>query len=244
MRLLVILLAIMLGSPTVMAQPRGRGAPAPVDRRETIKKKIRALRAYTLTEELKLDEATAGKLFPVLAKWDDVTDKLLVARADLARQLEGVGAIKDPRAIDKLIDDAVANQKAFWDLEDKRLVELRRILTPAQAARLVVVLPQFERRIQNQLRKAIQNQRTGGRAGGRAGRTNDADFGDDEGGDLSGDPFADPFAGRGRGTRGAPLDPPNPPAPRAPAPRNAPAPSPPGATKPKCDPFSSAHCLE
>ena len=133
MRFLVLLLALVLGAPTVMAQPRGRGAQAPLDRRETIKKKIRALRAYTLTEELKLDEPTAAKLFPVLAKWDDVTDKLLVARTDLTRQLEGAGAIKDARAVDKLIDEALANQKAFWDLEDKRLAELRKILTPEVA---------------------------------------------------------------------------------------------------------------
>jgi len=56
---------------------------------ETIKKKIRALRAYTLTEELKLDDKTAAQLFPALARWDDVTDKLLVQRVDLTRQLAG-----------------------------------------------------------------------------------------------------------------------------------------------------------
>ena len=223
MRFLVLLLALGLGVPTVMAQPSGRGAPAPVDRRETIKKKIRALRAYTLTEELKLDDTTAAKLFPVLAKWDDVTDKLLVARTELTRQLEGAGAVKDPRAIDKLIDDAVANQKAFWDLEDKRLVELRKILTPAQTARLVVDLPQFERRIQNQLRKAILNQRAGGR-GGRGGRAggrgldDGEDDGDDDGID---DPFADPH----RGSKQAPT--------------RAPGQTPPRGPNKPCDPFSS-----
>jgi hypothetical protein len=100
-----------------------------------------------------------------------------VARADLARQLEGSGAIKDPRAIDKLIDDAVANQKAFWDLEDKRLAELRKILTPAQIARLLIVLPAFERKIQNQLRRAIN--RRGG-AGSGAGAAEDDDIEPDE----------------------------------------------------------------
>ncbi len=226
MRFLVLLLALMLGAPTVMAQPRGRGAPAPVDRRETIKKKIRALRAYTLTEELKLDETTAAKLFPALAKWDDVTDKLLVARTDLTRQLEGASAIKDPRAIDKLIDEAIANQKAFWDLEDRRLAELRKILTPAQTARLVVVLPAFERRIQNQLRKAILNQRAGGR-GGRGGRAGGRGL-DDEG-DASDDAdLVDPFGGAS-GTRRT----------QDPAPTRAPGQSPPQGPRQPCDPFSS-----
>ena len=225
MRFLVLLLVLVLGAPTAIAQPRGRGTQAPVDRRETIKKKIRALRAYTLTEELKLDDKTAAQLFPALARWDDVTDKLLVQRVDLTRQLAGAGALKDPRAIDKLIDAAVANQKAFWDLEDKRLAELRRILTPAQTARLVMVLPAFERRIQNQLRKAIQN-----RGAGRASRRNNLD-------DLGDDDDFDPLTDDEPLTRGTP------PA-ETPRPRRAPAPAPPplqGADK-ACDPFSSAHC--
>ncbi len=209
MRFLVLLLALVLGAPSAIAQPRGRGAQAPVDRRETIKRKIRALRAYTLTEELKLDDKTAAQLFPALARWDDVTDKLLVQRVDLTRQLAGASALKDPRAIDKLIDAAVANQKAFWDLEDKRLAELRKLLTPAQTARLVIVLPAFERRIQNQLRKAIQNRRGGGRA--------NLDDLDDEDAELDDDPPRGPPMVRGR---------------------PGPSPAPPQGSEKACDPFS------
>lgn len=130
------------------------------DRRDKVKQKIRALRAYTLTEQLSLDEKTAGKLFPVLAKWDDVTDKLITQRVDLNRQLDAAEG-KDPKVVDKLIDDSLANQKAMWELEEKRIVELRKILTPAQTAKLIVVLPEFERRIRNQLMRAVQNR--GGR---------------------------------------------------------------------------------
>src|SRR3954471_19029531 len=128
-------------SPTV---PAGPGAPGAQNaaKREAIKKRIRALRAYTLTEELGLDEQTAGRLFPALAKWDDVTDKLLVARVDVNRRLRAAETLRDAKAIDRLIDEAIANQKAFWDLEDKRLGELRKILSPAQTARLLVVLPE------------------------------------------------------------------------------------------------------
>jgi hypothetical protein len=152
-RAVALALALAVAAPVVHAQP----GPVPGEtRRERIKKKIRALRAYTLTEELSLDETTAGKLFPVLAKYDDVFDKLLQARAELERRIKEADAIKDPRAVDKLVDEAVANQRAFWDAEDKRLAELRKILTPAQTARLLVVLPALERKIQNQLQRAIK----------------------------------------------------------------------------------------
>jgi hypothetical protein len=167
----------------VLAQP----AAAPPDRREKIKQRVRALRAYTLTEQLDLDETTAAKLFPALAKFDDEFDKLLLARADLQRRLEGAGTMNDPKAVDKLVDEAVANQKALWATEEQRLVQLRKILTPAQTARVLVVLPAMERKIQNQLKRAAQ------KPAGRA---------PDTGGELTGNPFGkspgepiDPFAG-------------------------------------------------
>jgi len=165
-RVLAIVLALFVVAPVVHAQP-GLG-PAAADKREKIKKKIRALRAYTLTEELSLDETTAGRLFPVMAKYDDELDRLLVQRADIERRLKASGDIKDPRALDKLIDEAVANQKAFWDSQERRLGELRKILTPAQTARLLVVLPALERKIQNQLQRAIRG--GGGGPGARKGK--------------------------------------------------------------------------
>lgn len=211
-RLLLSLVTCLAITAPALADRR---APDPVaaTRREEIKKKIRTMRAYTLTEELGLDEATAGKLFPVLAKWDDVTDKLLAQRVDLTRQLRGAGQLP-PKAADRLIDDAIANQRAFWDLEDKRLAELRKILSPAQVAQLLVVLPQFERKIQNQLRKAITRPERRARNRGRAERDDDEDEDD-----------------------GAPVELPGPEPARSGPPRRAvPPPSPP------CDPFANRNC--
>ena len=136
------------------------GRPGPAERREQIKKKIRAMRAYTLTEELVLDEQTAGKLFPVLARYDDETDKLLEKRVDVQRRLRHVDSLKDARSVERLIDEAVAIQRGFWDLEDRRVADLRKVLTPVQVAKLLVVLPALERKIQTQLRKAIVKRHT------------------------------------------------------------------------------------
>lgn len=157
----IVFVIVMLLTSTVAAQPAPAPAPAPAkqaDARERIKQRIRALRAYTLTEELALDEPTAAKLFPTLAKFDEEFDKLLVARIDIQRRLESARDLRDPKAVDKLIDEAVANQRALWDTEDKRLAQLRKILTPAQTARVIVVLPRMERKIQNQLRRAVRAQ--------------------------------------------------------------------------------------
>ena len=182
-RAFVIALAFLTALPVAYAQP-GLG-PTAAAKREKIKKKIRALRAYTLTEELSLDEVTAGKLFPVMAKYDDELDRLLQQRADIERRLKAADDIKDPRALDKLIDEAVANQRAFWDSQERRLGELRKILTPAQTARLLVVLPALERKIETQLRRAIR-----GGGGGKAGRRKERGPSPYDGEDDDGDEVA------------------------------------------------------
>jgi Spy/CpxP family protein refolding chaperone len=170
--LLLCVIALAVAMPAA-AQPRQPQPQAPQDKREAVKKKIRAMRAYTLTEELSLDEKSAAKLFPILSKWDDVTDKLLVQRVDIQKRLNQSGNA-DPKTLDKIIDEAVANQKAFWDLETQRLAEMRKVLTPAQTARLLVVLPAFERKIQNQLKRAIN------RRGGGERRANQDDMDEDD----------------------------------------------------------------
>jgi len=179
---LVMFVVVALGSVAV-AQPAPRRDPA-ADRRADIKRKIRVLRAATLTDALRLDDKTLARLLPVLAKWDDVTEDLLRKRVDIQHRLDAVDSVRAPKVVDKLIDDAVANQKAFWNLEEKRLVELRKILTPGQTARLLIVLPRFERRIQNQLRRALAN----GAARRRGARRNVEVDDDDDGGDFGGFP--------------------------------------------------------
>ena len=117
----------------------------------------------------------------MLARYDDETDKLLEKRVDIQRRLRHADSLKDPRAIERLIDEAVAIQRGFWDLEDKRVADLRKVLTPGQTAKLLVVLPALERKIQNQLRKAIVQHRAGRNAAGNAaGSTDDRDDDDEE----------------------------------------------------------------
>jgi hypothetical protein len=177
-------------------------------RREEVKKRLRSMRAYTLTEELKLDPEVAGKVFPLLARDDDETDKLMEKRVDIQRRLRRAEALRDPRAIDRLIDEAIANQRGFRELEDRRLAELRKILTPLQTAKLLVVLPDFERRIQNQLRKAI-GQRPGapGAAGAARGAPAGAAADDDD--DFEPDEAPPPRRPRARRDAPAPAGPPS-----------------------------------
>ncbi|HET9989990.1 MAG TPA: hypothetical protein VFQ65_15775 [Kofleriaceae bacterium] len=208
------LFALLLATTPAFAQapgqtpprrPPGVEAPAPSGppvaqetKQERVKRRVRMMRAMALTEELRLDSEGAGKLFPLLEKYDDEFDRLLVERGKLQHQLDAADG-KPAKQIDKLIDDSLANQRKFWDLEDKRVAELRKILTPAQVARVLVVLPALERKIQNQLRNAV---RPGARMGGKNRPLDDDD--DIEQGEQRAkrtSPRSNP-----RPTRGAPCD--------------------------------------
>jgi Spy/CpxP family protein refolding chaperone len=162
-----LVFAIVLGTASAaVGQPTGAPAPSQPDaqqRRDKIKQRIRAIRAYTLTEQLELDEEAAAKLFPALVKYDEVFDRLHAARAVLQRRLAEAGSLSDAKAIDAVIDETTANQQAIWQTEAQRLVQLRKILTPAQVARVLIVLPAIERKIHSRLRTATQKttQKTG-----------------------------------------------------------------------------------
>jgi hypothetical protein len=184
------LVALLLASGPAFAQAPGQTAPiktAPTvqtrdtpppppreTKRDRVKKRIRAMRAYALTTELGLEADDAGRLFPLLQKFDDEFDRLLVTRTQLQRKLDDTSGM-NAKTIDKLIDQSLANQRDFWNLEEKRIAELRKILTPPQVARLLVVLPALERRITNQLRQAAKPGGGGGGGGGRRGANVDDD---------------------------------------------------------------------
>ena len=138
------------------AQPAA-GAARAADRREKIKKKIRALRAYTLTEELSLDEVDRRQAVPGAREVRRrVSTSCSQQRADIERRLKAAGDDQGS-ARDRQADRRGGREPArVLGLEEKRLGELRKILTPAQTARLLVVLPALERKIQNQLQRAIR----------------------------------------------------------------------------------------
>ncbi len=156
-RLSLLIVAAMLAlAPAALGQPAAPSASAgPAGtRREEVKRKLLALRAYRLTDELALDGASAARVFPVLAKYDPQLEQLTIERAALTKELR---AGPTGPAADELVNRAVANRRALFELEDKRLAELRKVLTPQQAARLLVVLPEIETQLKQQIRRAVRN---------------------------------------------------------------------------------------
>jgi len=148
MRILIVFLALLVGTQTAHA-----------DRADKIKKRIRTMRAIVLVEELALDEKTATKLMPILAKYDDEFANLAKENLELRKQAEDLAAAGDDKSVDAVVDKLVANQRARWELDEKRFAEVRKVLSARQAARILVVLPEIDRKILEGARKAIRGQK-------------------------------------------------------------------------------------
>ena len=147
MRILTILLALFVAG--AVARPAEAQKAGRVER---VKKKLRAMRAMLLVDELDLDETTATKLMPVLDKFDDDFAKLAKENLELRAKLE---TTTDDDQLDAVIDDLVANQRARWDLDEARFKEVRKVLTRRQAAKILIILPEIDRKILEGVRRAI-----------------------------------------------------------------------------------------
>jgi Spy/CpxP family protein refolding chaperone len=153
----LVIAGLLFSAPAAWGQastaPRPSPAPAADDHRspdqlrKEVLERMRALRAWRIVEGLKLDEAASGRLFPILSRYDEREMAIATERRDLMHEL---GALADaPHPDDARITAAInrllamrAKQRA---LEDDRIKDLRKVLTPAQQAKLVMLLPRLER---------------------------------------------------------------------------------------------------
>jgi hypothetical protein len=214
--------------------PGGPGALTP-EKREELRKRIRAMRTWYLTEQLSLDGATAARLFPVLNQYDDRLEAMAERGAQLRRELRRsmAGRQQDP-GLNRKTDELLAHFDEAYKLERERFAAVRKVVSPAQAARLLIILPRIDHQIRHQIAMVMRRGRGaggggggdgmrgfgGGGAGRRAGRRSPDQapgLGDDDESDLDGEgaPLDAPpprAAKPGRGARGAgagqrPLDP-------------------------------------
>jgi hypothetical protein len=156
----ITVLGLALAFVGASAHPAAAGKG---DKAERVKKKIRAARAMALVNALDLDETTATKLEVVLDKYDDDFAKLAKENIELRDKIDT--ASDDD--MDKLVDDLVANQRARWDLDEARFKEVRKVLSARQAAKILVVLPEIDRKILAAVKRVIDGGPKGGKGKGK-----------------------------------------------------------------------------
>ncbi len=149
----------LLGPPAYAQRPNGgagaagRAAVAPDDHRtpeqlrQEVLERMRALRAFRIVDALKLDEATSARLFPILSRYDDRELQIATERHQVMRELRADADAPQPD--DARLNGDLARLMAIRTkqraMEDDRIRDVRKVLTPAQQAKLVLLLPRLER---------------------------------------------------------------------------------------------------
>jgi Spy/CpxP family protein refolding chaperone len=144
--------------------PAGRGNKLDEKKREDVLKKIEAVRIWRLTEELKLDQATAAKLSAFLSSFDQQRKTVLREQVTTMRDLRrAVNTSKpDEAKLRATLEKLEKNQYAMQGLKEKEFNGLKEILTTEQQARFAL----FQEKFRHEMRKMLE----GARAAGGQGR--------------------------------------------------------------------------
>ncbi|HTB59541.1 MAG TPA: hypothetical protein VLC06_16825 [Polyangia bacterium] len=168
-------LGLLLTGGAVGAQPRPAAplppSPAADDHRspdqlrKEVLERMRALRAWKIVEALKLDEATSARLFPILSRYDEREMAIAAERHVIMRDLHEAteAAHPDDAHLTATLNKLLANRAKQRALHDDRVKDVRKVLTPVQQAKLVLLLPRLERDFAGWIHEAS------GRGGGGPG---------------------------------------------------------------------------
>ena len=150
-------LGLLLIGGTARAQPRPpTPAPpppaaddhrSPDQLRKEVLERMRALRAWKIVEALKLDEATSARLFPILSRYDEREMAIAAERHVIMHDLREATEAPHPddARLTVTLNKLLANRAKQRTLHDDRVKDVRKVLTPVQQAKLVLLLPRLER---------------------------------------------------------------------------------------------------
>ncbi len=153
---LTLALTLASGGSGVLAQPRpappaavspGADNRSPEQLRKEVLERMRALRAWKIVEALKLDEATSARLFPILSRYDEREMEIAAERHEIMRDLRAATEAPHPddAHLTATLNKLLANRAKERALHDDRVRDVRKVLTPVQQAKLVLLLPRLER---------------------------------------------------------------------------------------------------
>lgn len=156
--------------PAPGARPKAGEAKREKERlRDQIIDKLRAERMWKLTEALKLDEPTAARLFPLMARFDDQEKALARERGPIVRDLRAAvdAASPDNTRIEALVQSLIAIRARRHAMEAEKVAAIRKVLTPAQMGKLLLLAPKIDDGFRERIREAVQAARQAAASGRR-----------------------------------------------------------------------------
>jgi Spy/CpxP family protein refolding chaperone len=114
--------------------------------RQEVLERMRALRAWKIVEALKLDEATSARVFPILSRYDEREMAVAAERQAIMHDLREATEAPHPddARLTATLNKLLANRAKLRALHDDRIKDVRKVLTPVQQAKLVLLLPRLE----------------------------------------------------------------------------------------------------
>jgi Spy/CpxP family protein refolding chaperone len=125
------------------------------NRRQEVEAKLKEYRHYVLQKELGLDDATAEKLFAVIDPSIDVMKDLRAEQKKLndAIELEVAKAKPDDKKLNELLDALGKNELAFQTARIDAFDKTKDMLTPQQRVKLLKTLMELDRKIREMIRE-------------------------------------------------------------------------------------------
>lgn len=157
---------LILGSSIALADD-GRRVPSEKEIGR-VRKKVEAMRAWRLIEELDLDEETTARLFPAMRRSDRQRQEIEADNRRIIRVINAELNRPDPdrKVIDRSLNELVRNRQNTFRNEEEHLQDVRKILSPEDTARYLL----FQVRFQREIRERIMRSGRGGMEHGGPGR--------------------------------------------------------------------------
>ncbi len=152
-------------APSPASAPAAADHRTPDQLRQEVLERMRALRAWKIVEALKLDEAASARLFPILSRYDEREMTVAAERQAIMHDLREATEAPHPddARLTAALNKLLANRTKLRALHDDRIKDVRKVLTPVQQAKLVLLLPRLERDFAGWIHEAS------GRGGGGPG---------------------------------------------------------------------------
>jgi hypothetical protein len=158
--LLILFFSLIVAGQGQCIMPEGDrpGAPPSKEQRERLRQRIESIKIWKLTKALDLDEQSAAVLFPLLNKYDkkraEVQHQVKEKIRDLKKNLENY----NEQELNAIIANIEEHHSELQKIKDEEWIELKRVLSVEQQARLILFRIEFEREIRQIIAQKMKKQ--------------------------------------------------------------------------------------
>jgi len=160
----IVFASVLALAAVAQAQPDDPGL------RARVRDRVRVAIEQKLIAVLALDPQTSARFTQVLDKYDaqiaEIQKQNGQAHKELKQFVDGGG--NDAGTINRLVDRILDGRSRVQRLEYDRSMEVRQVLTPQKYGQMILVYPQVQKEINQELWKALAEKRAEKRGGAPA----------------------------------------------------------------------------